>query len=159
MDKLLKVIEQNARLSLEEIAAIINETPDAVAARMDEYKKNGIIRGTRSLIDWDRVGGGEVTALIEVRVSPKKSIGFDEIAETIAQLEEVDGVSLMSGGYDLTVTIKGTSFQEVALFVARRLSPMDGVLSTATHFVLKVYKKDGAMYSFDHKDERVGATS
>ena len=159
MDKILKIIEANARLSLEEIAAMANEPPDAVAARLDEYKKTGIIRGTRTLVDWERVGGGDsVTALIDVRVSPKTGGGFDEIAEMIAQLPEVDGVSLMSGGYDLSVTIKGNNFQEVALFVARRLSPMDGVLSTATHFVLKVYKKEGALYSFEKTDERENTT-
>ena len=158
MDKILKIIEANARLSLEEIAAMANEPPDEVAARMDEFKKAGIIRGTRTLVDWERVGGNGVTALIDVRVSPKKNIGFDEIAEMIAQLPEVDGVCLMSGGYDLSVTVKGDSFQEVALFVARRLSPMDGVLSTATHFVLKVYKKEGALYSYEKTDERENTT-
>lgn len=154
MDKLLKVIEANARLSLEEMAAMVGEAPAAVAARLDEYKKAGVMRGTRTLIDWERVGGNGVQALIEVKVSPKKGYGFDEIAEAIAQLDEVDGVQLMSGGYDLTVIISGASFQEVAQFVARRLSPMDNVLSTATHFVLKTYKKDGALYGTEKRDER-----
>lgn len=159
MDKLLKVLENNARLTLEEMAAMVNEAPDAVAARLDEYKKNGTIRGTRTLIDWDRLGGNGVQAVIEVKVSPKKGYGFEEIAEMISRLDEVDSVVLMSGGYDLSVTIKGRSFQEVALFVARRLSPLDGVLSTATHFVLRTYKKDGALYSFEHFDERESASS
>lgn len=154
MDKLLKIIETNARLSLEEIAAMLNEPVAAVAARLDEYKQLGTIRGTRTLIDWDRVGGNGVQALIEVRVSPKKDHGFDEIAETIALLDEVDSVLLMSGGFDLSVTISGATFQDVAMFVARRLSPLDAVLSTATHFVLRTYKKDGALYSFDNTDER-----
>lgn len=158
MDKLLKVIEGNARLGLEEIAAIVGETPEAVAARLDEYKRDGVIRGTRTLVDWERVGGDGVHAIIQLQVSPKRGYGFDEIGEIIAQMDEVDGVMLMSGGYDITVSIKGTNFQDVALFVARRLSPMDGVLSTATHFVLRTYKKEGAVYSFEHRDERESTT-
>lgn len=156
MDKLLKVIERNARLSTEEIAAVLGEDTLEVARRLDEYKAAGIIRGTRALIDWDRLGGNGVQAVIEVRVSPKKGHGFDEVAEQISRFDEVDGVLLMSGGYDLQVLISGSSFQEVAWFVARRLSPLDDVLSTATHFVLRTYKKDGAEYSFEKKDEREG---
>ena len=157
MDKLLKIIEGNARLTLEELSAMTGHPPEDVAKRLDEYKKAGVLRGTRTLIDWERVGGNGVQALIEVRVSPQKGHGFDEIAEAISQLDEVDGVLLMSGGYDLSVTISGSTFHEVALFVARRLSPMDNVLSTATHFVLRTYKKDGALYSFEKRDEREGA--
>lgn len=155
MDQLLHILEENARLPLEELAAMVGETPDAVARRMDEYKQSGVICGTRTLIDWEKVGGNGVQAVIEVRVSPKKGHGFDEVAGLIASLDEVDSVLLMSGGYDLSVTIRGNSFQEVAIFVAKRLSPLDGVLSTATHFVLRTYKKDGALYVFDNKDERV----
>lgn len=155
MDKLLKVIEKNARLTLEEIAAIIGEEPEAAAARLDQYKKDGVIRGTRTLVDWEQVGGGDVQAVIEVRITPKRNHGFDKVAEAIAQLDEVDGVMLMSGGYDLHVFISGKSFQEVAMFVARRLSPIEGVLSTATHFVLRTYKKDGALYGFEERDERM----
>ncbi|MGD9559455.1 MAG: Lrp/AsnC family transcriptional regulator [Oscillospiraceae bacterium] len=154
MDKLLKVLEANARLTLEEVAAMVNEAPDAVAARIDTYRQQGILRGTRTLVDWDKVGGNGVQALIEVKVSPKKGQGFDEVAEAIALLEEVDGVQLMSGGFDLSVNLSGATFQEVAMFVARRLSTLDGVLSTATHFVLRTYKKDGALFGMDRPDER-----
>lgn len=156
MDKLLTIIEKNARLSLEELAAMLGEEPAAVAQRLDEYRRTGVIRGTQTLIDWDRIGGNGVQALIDVCVSPKKGHGFEEIAEMIALLEEVDGVMLMSGGYDLSVSISGATFHEVALFVARRLSPLDDVLSTATHFVLRTYKKDGAFYSINNQDEREG---
>ncbi|MDL2253143.1 Lrp/AsnC family transcriptional regulator [Ruminococcaceae bacterium OttesenSCG-928-I18] len=154
MDKLLRVIENNARLSLEEIAAMIGESPEAVAARLDDYKRQGVIRGNRTLIDWERVGGNGVHAMIEVRVSPETDYGFDEIAEKISRLEEVDSVMLMSGGYDLGVDVRGESFEEVAMFVSRRLAPLSGVLSTVTHFVLRVYKKAGALYSFEDRDER-----
>lgn len=158
MDKLLAVIEKNARLTLEEIAAIIGEDTEETAKRLDEYKKKGVLRGTRTLIDWEKVGGNGVQAMIEVRVSPKKDHGFDEIAEAIAQFDEVDTVTLMSGGYDLSLIIFGATFHEVANFVARRLSPMDDVLSTATHFVLRTYKKDGALYHQKKRDERERAT-
>lgn len=154
MNKLLKIIEANARLTLEELAAMTGEAPEAVAKQIDEYRRDGVIRGTRTLVDWEFVGGNGVQAIIEVRVSPKKGYGFDEVAEIIAQLDEVSDVMLMSGGYDLSVSIHGATFQEVALFVARRLSPLDGVLSTATHFVLHTYKKDNALYSVEKRDER-----
>lgn len=155
MKKLLKVLEENARLTLEEIAAIVGESPDVVAQQIDAYKAAGVLRGTRTLIDWEKVGGNGVHAMIEVRVSPKKNHGFDEVAETIAQLDEVECVQLMSGGFDLTVIVKGDTFQEVAQFVARRLSPLDDVLSTSTHFVLRTYKKDGALYCMSQQDERL----
>lgn len=154
MNKLLAVIEKNARLTLEELAAITCLSTEEVAQQLDAYKKQGVIRATRTLIDWDKIGGNGVQALIEVRVSPKKGHGFDEVAETIAQLDEVDSVLLMSGGYDLSVTISGSTFHDVAQFVARRLSPLDDVLSTSTHFVLRTYKKDGALYSQEKRDER-----
>lgn len=154
VSKLLQIIEANARLTLEELAAMTGESADAVAAQLDDYRQQGVIRGTRTLVDWEQVGGNGVQAFIEVRVSPKKGHGFDEVAEIIAQLDEVSDVMLMSGGYDLFVSIRGGTFQEVALFVSRRLSPLDGVLSTATHFVLHTYKKDNALYSVEQKDER-----
>ena len=154
MDRLLKILEANAQLSLEEIAAMAGEDAGEVARRIDEYRAAGVLRGTRTLVDWDKVGGNGVQALIEVRVTPKKGRGFDEIAQMISLLDEVDSVQLMSGGYDLSVLIKGATFQEVALFVSRRLAPLDDILSTATHFVLRTYKKDGALYSADERDER-----
>ncbi len=156
MDKLLKILEGNARLSLEEIAAMAGDTPQAVASRIDAYYTAGVLRGTRTLVDWDKVGGNGVYALIDVRVSPRKGHGFDSVAQIITQMKEVDSVLLMSGGYDLSVTVKGMSLQEVANFVAQRLSILDDVLSTTTHFVLRTYKKDGALYGLDERDERQG---
>lgn len=146
MDKLLKVMEGNARLSLEEIAAMTGQGVEATANRIDAYHKAGVLRGTRTLIDWDKVGGCGVCAMIDVRVAPRKDCGFDVAAEAISQMEEVDSVLLMSGGYDLSVTVKGMSLQEVAAFVAQRLSTLDDVLSTTTHFVLRTYKKEGALF-------------
>ncbi len=154
MERILKILEDNARLPLEDIAAMADKTPQEVAAAIDEYAKAGVIKGYKTLIDWDKTDETRVRAIIELKVSPKKDRGFDEIASTIALFPEVDSVMLMSGGYDLGLIMTGSSFQEIALFVALRLSPLDDVLSTATHFVLRTYKRDGVMYADESKDER-----
>ena len=154
MDRILKILEDNARLPLEDIAAMVDKTPVEVAAAIDEYAKSGIIKGYKTLVDWDKTDSVRVRALIELKVSPKKDHGFDEIASTIALFPEVDSVMLMSGGYDLGLILTGKSFQEIALFVALRLSPLDDVLSTATHFVLRTSKRDGVMYTDENRDER-----
>lgn len=154
MELLLKILENNARLPVEDIAAMMNKTPAEVAAMIDQAKAEGLIRGYRALVDWERAGVNLVEAVIELKVSPRKNRGFDEIATTIASFDEVENVLLMSGGYDLQVILRGKTFQEIALFVGRRLSPLDDVLSTATHFVLRTYKKDGRLYQDDEVDER-----
>lgn len=154
MDRILKILEDNARLPLEDIAAMVDKTPAQVAAAIDEYAKAGVIKGYKTLIDWDKTDHARVRALIELKVSPKKDHGFDEIASTIALFPEVDSVMLMSGGYDLGLVMTGESFQQIALFVALRLSPLDDVLSTATHFVLRTYKRDGVSYISETRDER-----
>ena len=146
MEQLLKILENNARLPVEDIATMLNKSPAEVAAMMDLARAQGIIKGYKTLVDWE--------AVIELNVSPKKSRGFDEIAATIAAFDEVESVLLMSGGYDLQLVIKGQTFQEIALFVAKRLSPLDDVLSTATHFVLRTYKKEGRLYQDEEIDER-----
>lgn len=143
MEQLLKILEDNARLPIEDIATMLNKSPAEVAAMIDLARAQGIIKGYKTLVDWEKAGVNRVEAVIELNVSPKKSRGFDEIAATIAAFDEVESVLLMSGGYDLQLVIKGQTFQEIALFVAKRLSPLDDVLSTATHFVLRTYKKEG----------------
>ena len=154
MEQLLKLLENNARLPLEDIAAMLDKPVEEVAALMDEATAKGYIKGYKTLVDWEKVGVDQVEAVIELHVSPKKSRGFDEIATTIASFEEVESVLLMSGGYDLQLIIKGKTFQEVALFVAKRLAPLDDVLSTATHFVLRTYKREGKFYQMEEIDER-----
>lgn len=158
MERLLKLLEENARLTAEDLAAMLDITPAQVAAQLDDYAAKGIIRGYKTLVDWDKVGTDRVQAVIELRVRPKKSRGFDEIASAVAKFDEVQSVLLMSGAYDLQLIISGHSFQEIALFVAKRLSPLDDVLSTATHFVLRTYKKDGVVYGEEEKDEREWTT-
>lgn len=154
MEELLHILEKNARLPVEDIAAMMDKTPVEVAAMMDEAAEKGYIRGYEALIDWERAGVNLVEASIELHVSPRKSRGFDEIASVIASFDEVDSVLLMSGGYDLQVVMRGKSFQDIALFVAKRLSPLDDVLGTATHFVLRTYKKDGQLFQDDEPEER-----
>ena len=150
MEQLLKILENNARLPVEDIATMLNKSPAEVAAMMDLARAQGIIKGYKTLVDWEKAKVNRV----ELNVSPKKSRGFDEIAATIAAFDEVESVLLMSGGYDLQLVIKGQTFQEIALFVAKRLSPLDDVLSTATHFVLRTYKKEGRLYQDEEIDER-----
>ena len=139
MEQLLKLLENNARLPLEDIAAMLAKPVEEVAALMDEATAKGYIKGYKTLVDWEKVGADRVEAVIELHVSPKKSRGFDEIATTIASFDEVESVLLMSGGYDLQL---------------KRLSPLDDVLSTATHFVLRIYKREGKLYQLEEIDER-----
>lgn len=154
MDKLLKLLDSNARLTTEQLAVMLGRTEQEVADQMAELERSGAIRAYKALIDWDRTDREYVTAIIELRVTPKRDTGFDSIAQAIMRLEEVESVYLMSGGYDLSVVVTGRTFQEVAMFVAKRLSSMDAVLSTATHFVLRRYKDRGVMFLDEPKDER-----
>ena len=154
MEKLIKILSENARVSLEDLAAMLGVAPAEAARMMDECEKNGLIHGYQALVDWEKADVSHVQALIELRVTPKRDCGFDEVAGAVAQFEEVDSVMLMSGGYDLMLMMSGRSFQEIALFVAKRLSTLDGVLSTTTHFILHTYKKDGVLYDGEAADER-----
>lgn len=154
MDKLLKLLNDNARLTTEQMAVMTDMTEEQVAAQLKKLEKDGVIRGYKALIDWDRTDREFVTAIIDLQIAPTKDRGFDGVAEMIMGFDEVESVSLMSGGYDLSVTITGRSFKDVAIFVAKRLSPLDGVLSTATHFVLKKYKERGVLFMDGEKDER-----
>ena len=145
MDRLLNLLEENARYTNEQLAVMLGRTEEDVAAAIEAYEKSGVIRGYKALVDWDKTGEDKIFARIEIKVTPKKDFGFEEIARTIMEFEEVQSVYLMSGGYDLALTVSGRNFKEVALFVAHRLSPLDSVNSTATHFVLKKYKERGAI--------------
>lgn len=154
MDKLLKLLDTNARLTNAQLAVMAGCSEDEVAAHIAEWEKNGVIRAYKAVIDWDRTDRAYVTALIELRVTPKRDLGFEGIAEKVMRFEEVENVYLMSGGYDLAVTVSGRTFKDVAMFVAKRLSTLDSVLSTATHFVLRRYKDDGVLFLGEEKDER-----
>lgn len=154
MEKLLKLLDNNARLTTAQLATMLDRTEQEVADQIAALEQKGAIRGYKALIDWDQTDREYVTAIIELRVTPKRDSGFESIAEAIMRLEEVESVYLMSGGYDLMVEVTGRTFQEVAMFVAKRLSSMDAVLSTATHFVLRRYKDRGVMFMGSPRDER-----
>ncbi len=154
MDSLLKLLKQNARLSNAELATMLGTTEADVAARIADYEKKGVIKGYSVIVNEELADKDAVTAYIELKVTPKADYGFDELAKTVALYEEVEAVSLMSGAYDLGVTISGTNYKEIAMFVAQRLSTIDGVLSTATHFILKRYKEKGIMIDDEASDER-----
>ena len=143
--EILKYIEKNSRVNLGELAVMLGVEETDVANEMAEMEKDKIICGYHTLIDWDRAGMEKVTALIEVRVTPQRDRGFDRIAERIYNYPEVYAVYLISGSYDLLVTLEGRTLKEVSRFVSEKLSPIDEVLSTATHFILKKYKDHGTI--------------
>lgn len=154
MENLLNLLKQNARLSDEQLAVMLNLTPKIVAEKIAEYENKGIIKGYSAIINDELVDKDNVTAFIELKVTPKRDYGFDDLAKTVMMYDEVESVSLISGAYDLAVTVSGSSLKTIAMFVAQRLSTIDGVLSTATHFVLKRYKVNGIFIEEDAVDER-----
>ena len=156
MDKLIQILANNARLTSEQLAAMTGDTAAEVDAKIAALQAEGVIRGYKAIVDWEKTDRDFCTARIEIKVTPKSGMGFDEIAGTIAQFDEVESVELMSGGYDLGLTVTGKTFRDVAMFVAQRLAPLDSVESTATHFVLNTYKQGGIMTSGGEKDEREG---
>ena len=153
-EKILSVIEKNSRIDIEELAILLGEDETAIANEIADMEKEGVICGYHTLINWDETANEKVNALIEVRVTPQRGMGFDNIAERIYQFSEVNAVYLMSGSFDFTVFIEGRTMRDVAQFVSDKLAPMDSVLSTATHFVLKKYKDHGTILSAKKKDER-----
>lgn len=154
MDKLLKLIEKDARLSNKELGVALGITEDEVAKKLQKFEDDGVIKGYTTVFDKEKLEDERVTAFIEIKVQPKLGLGFDDIATRIAQLDEVESLYLMSGGFDLAVIITGKTFQEVAMFVAKRLSPLDSVVSTSTHFMLKRYKDSGLMVDSPKIDDR-----
>lgn len=153
-NKILDILASNARLSNEQIAAMTGLAPVAVAAEIDRMQSEGVIKGYKAIVDWDKTNRSVCSARIELRVTPKSGMGFEEIAETIAQFDEVETVYLMSGGYDLALTVSGKTFKDVATFVSHRLAPLDSVQSTSTHFVLRKYKERGFLATGDVVDGR-----
>ena len=155
MDRLLSLLSENARLSCAQLAVMLGKTEKEVAEAIAAYEKEGVLRGYGAIINWEKADANRASALIELRVTPKRDKGFDEIADRIMQFEEVESVYLMSGGFDLAVRVNGKSMQDVAMFVAKRLSTLDSVLSTSTHFILTRYKDGGIILdSGNEKDER-----
>ena len=155
-NRLLELLQDNCKFTDHELAAMLGVTAEEVRKQIELYERQGVICGYKALINWEKVPGSEVRALIELKVAPKRDKGFDDIAKRVMKFDEVEGVYLMAGNYDLAVFVKGHSIQEVALFVAKRLSPLDSVLSASTHFILTKYKSNMVdMQNLDsEKDER-----
>lgn len=143
MNSILMLLDKNARMSYEDIAVATGKTVAEVKAEIKAYEEDGTIKGYTALIDWEKTDRNYVTAHIAVKILLNGKMGFDDIAEQLASFEEVEAVTLMSGAYDLSLTVSGKTFQEVAMFVASRLSPLEGVQSTSTTFLLKTYKERG----------------
>jgi len=154
MEKLLELLEQDCTMSVEQMASATGIPLAEAKAAIQKYEDERTILGYQAIIDWDRIRKGNVTALIEVKVTPQSISGFDRIAERIYQYDEVESMYLMSGSYDLSVIISGRTLQEVARFVSERLSTIEGVTGTATHFILKKYKEKHLVFRSQEPEER-----
>jgi DNA-binding Lrp family transcriptional regulator len=154
----LELLADDARLTAAQIAERTGRREEEVAAAIKKLEADGVIRRYKTVIEWEKIGGERVYGFIEVRVSPERGAGFDAVAERIMQFSEVHSLYLMSGTYDLLVVVEGKSMREVAFFVAEKLAPLDHVLSTATHFVLKRYKVDGDVLAERQEVKRLPVT-
>ncbi len=150
--KLLKLLGQNARYNIEDLATMLGVDTETVQKEIAEMEKNGLICGYKTVIDWEKLDTATVSALIELKVSPQADFGFEEIAKRVMMYDEVETVYLMSGGYDLCVMVRGKTFQQVAMFVAKELSTIDAVVSTATHFILRRYKEFDVILTHGNDD-------
>ena len=155
MEQLLRLIEADCTLTHKQLAAMTGASEEKVDAEVKRLEENGTIVGYKAVVDWDKTEREAVTALIEVKVEPQLGDGFDRVAERIYQYEEVESCYLMSGDFDMTVIISGRTLREVANFVTQKLSTIDAVQSTATHFILKKYKDHGTVMAEQPKDERI----
>ena len=155
MDKLLQLLSTNSGFTTGEIATMLGEPEDYIKAQIKEYENKGIIKGYQAVVNRDELDDGDVEALIELKVTPKKETGFDEMAERYMAFEEVESVYLMAGAYDFALIVRGETMQDIAMFVAKKLSTIDGVLSTGTHFIMRRYK-DRGMNLIDFGDRTDG---
>ena len=153
-EKILQVIEKNSRIDMKELAIILGCEEIDVVNEIVKMEEEGVICGYHTLIDWEKTSIDKVSALIEVRVTPQRGQGFDNIAERIYKYPEVNAVYLISGGYDLLISLEGKSLKEISAFVSDKLSTLESVLSTATHFILKKYKDHGTVLAKKHEDTR-----
>ena len=156
MDKLLQLLSTNSGFTTSEISSMLGEPEDYIKAQIKEYENKGIIKGYQAVVNWDGLDDNFVEALIELRVTPKKETGFDEMAEMCMAFDEVESVYLMAGVYDFALIVKGETMQDIAMFVAKKLSTIDGVLSTGTNFIMRRYKDRGMnlINSDNQVDER-----
>ncbi len=158
MDPLLKLMRQNAALQPSQLSAMLNLPEAEVAARIKAYESDQVILGYRTILNEEKLGMERVRAVIEVKITPEREGGFNRLAERIAKYSEVSSCYLMSGGYDLLVIIEGSNLREVATFVSEKLATIQGVISTATHFMLKPYKEQGVLMSREQNEERLAVS-
>jgi len=158
MDPLLKLLRENAALTSAQLSKMLNLSEAEVAAKIKAYEKDQIILGYRTILNEEKLGVDRVRAVIEVKITPERGGGFDRLAERIAKYSEVHSCYLMSGGYDLLVMVEGKNLREVATFVSEKLATVQGVISTATHFMLKPYKEHGVLMSVEQNEERLAVT-
>lgn len=158
MDPLLKLLRDNAALKASQLAALLNSTEAEVTAKVKAYENDEVILGYRTILNEEKLGVNLVRAVIEVKITPERGGGFDRLAERISKYDEVKSCWLMSGAYDLLVIVEGESLRDVAMFVAEKLSTVHGVISTATHFMLKPYKQQGVLMKPERHEERLAVT-
>lgn len=158
MEPLLKLLRENASLTPAQLAQMLNDRPENIAARIKDFESENVILGYRTILNEEKLGRDIVRAVIEVKITPEREGGFNRLAERIAKYSEVTSCYLMSGGYDLLVFIEGATLREVATFVSEKLATIQGVLSTATHFMLKPYKIDGVLMTADKSEERLAVS-
>ena len=158
MDQLLKLLRDNAALTSEQLSRMLNLPETEVASRIRAYEDDKVILGYRTVLNEEKLGVDLVRAVIEVKITPERGGGFDRLAERIAKYAEVNSCYLMSGGYDLLVVVEGNSLREVATFVSEKLATVQGVVSTATHFMLKPYKEQGVLMTHERNEERLAVT-
>ncbi len=158
MEPLLKLLHENAALKPAQLAAMLGSTEAEIAAKIKNYETDHVILGYRTILNEERLGVELVRAVIEVKITPEREGGFNRLAERIARYDEVQSCYLMSGGYDLLVIVEGDSLREVASFVSEKLATIQGVISTATHFMLKPYKEQGVLMSRERNEERLAVS-
>ena len=158
MDHLLTLLRQNARASLEDLARELAQPAEQVAQRIEKLENDGVILGYQAVVDSQKFAANIVTAVVEVKITPERGGGFDRLAARIARFAEVQSCYLMSGGYDLLVVVEGATLQEIATFIAEKLSTIKGVISTGTHFRLKAYKENGVSLTRDATPQRLAVT-
>ncbi len=157
-DEILTILARDARTSPEKIAKMLGRTVEQVKAAIAEFERLGVIKHYKTIIDWEKTGVEKVIAFIDVKVHPAREVGFDKVAERIYRFPEVQSLWLVSGGYDLRVAVEGANIREVGRFVAEKLAPIEGVMATETHFLLRKYKEDQIVFVDNEEDTRLVVT-
>ncbi len=155
MRELLEILERNSRISISELASMLQKSEYEIEKEISQLEKDKVILAYNTLVNWENFGDDIVTAIIEINLTPQREVGFDSIAERIYRYDEVKTVYLMSGNFDLLVIIEGKSLKDISNFVSKRLSTIEGVTQTRSHFLLKAYKKDGVILDNDEQDVRL----